>query len=228
MTVEECIASFGQEVAQQDVSVWLLLILGSAAFCTGLYLIIRNQTSPHIALSLILIAGMFIIASRTGTIPGLSGSLSDPLFKNINLQQTIRAGCIAKSSARASDVPTDIPTKTVKVLPDMPFAESQLSSLAGDDSFVWVFYANDRLQDAENIRNMLLENGVLSNLAADDFSQVSNKKAKGTTRIIFSNSSTENLARAIGETAVERDLGKVTTQGPFESISYGPVQIQLY
>lgn len=225
---EECVSAFGQEVVQQDIAIWVLLGLGTLIVLVSLYLLLFTDVAFTNALILILVGAAFIVVSRTGQIPGISGSLSEPAFETAELQRTIRAGCYERTYAVPSDIPETVPSATVKVnTPNSELVEG-LSRFSSDENFVWIFYAATREKDALALETILTRHGILATSAPDDFSQVVNKQPSGTTRVIFSSDAVSDLAQAIAEVSADREIGDVVLQGPYSSISRGPVQLQLY
>lgn len=230
MSLEECINAFNSEIFQQDIALWVLLVLGVLIVLSGLFvLMFKEQRIPNVVI-LLLIGGAFVFAARIGQIPLVSGALDKPVVANVELQQTHRAACIERELARASDVPENLPEAIVEVKAETTSsALTNVATEADEKSLVWIFYDQNRKADAEILGAQLLSVDVTTIVEPDDFAQVANKQPAGTTRIIFNDDQFAKLSQAIAELASVEEIGDaVVLQGPYSSILRGPVQLQLY
>ena len=230
MTFSSCLNAFDAEIFQQDTAQWVLLTLGLVIVLSALYILIFKDPIIINVVILLLIGGAFVSSPRIGRIPFIAGTFDKPSFESVELTQTLRAACIYRYQAKASDAPANNPEDVIKVEGEtVTTALENVASLSNEKSLVWIFYTQSRKSDAEELRDQLLSLEAAVIIEEDDFSQVTNQPPAGTTRIIYNDHQAAALSQAIAELASVQELGKtILLQGPYGSISRGPVQLQLY
>lgn len=229
MSLDECLNAFDPEIFQQDFAIWILLGLGGLVVLAALYGVIFSKHTIATTAVLLLIGGAFIGVSVTGKIPAISGSLSAVTAGSEEIRKTWRAACVERELAKPTDVPESVPTEAVELPTPTQEPTDALAMLVNDSTLVWIFYAPSRSNDADHISKILEKAGAAVVSAADDFSQVKNKQPPGTTRVIFATDKVKAAATALAEIMRENQSGtNFVVQGPYASISKGPIQIQLY